>query len=73
MNRNIMVLNTNKITSHQIFINKEVPMKRECGQDRLFSFGECFDERMMNDYIVVAQILVSANHRIIVFHSHQKP
>jgi len=63
-----MTLNTNKITSHQIFINKEVPMKRESRQNRHFSFGECFDERKMNVYPIVVQIFVSQNHRIIVFH-----
>ncbi|RGR33865.1 hypothetical protein DWY54_08425 [Parabacteroides distasonis] len=63
MNKYIIILKHTGLQSHQMLIKSIPKMKRERGSGRPcltmqmmnFSFGEYFDERMMNVYCVVIQ------------------
>ncbi len=63
MNKNIMILNINRIHHHQTLIKNKVLMKRENSTDRpcptpqmmIFSFRKQFDEYMMRIYNVIHQ------------------
>ena len=75
MKKYITILKHTGLHSHQMFIKSILMMKREIrsGRPRLtmqmmnFSFGEYFDERMMNVYYAVIQRNGVRVHQIIVF------
>lgn len=78
MKKYITILKHTCLHSHQMFIKSILMMKRERGSGRPrlttqmmnFSFGEYFDERMMNMYCVVIQQSDVQIHQIIVFFIH---
>lgn len=80
MNKDIITLNTNIVQSHQVTINIGIPMKREREADMpcrtppmmSFSFSWCFDEKMMNIYTIILQLVMVDYHQFIVF-THRLP
>lgn len=75
MNKHITILKHTGLHPHQMFIKSIPKMKRRNGTDTLcpppsmmnFSFGEYFDEWMMNMYYAAIQQNDIRIHQIIVF------
>lgn len=56
-----------KIHSQQIFIKEDVLLKRERNDNRYFSFGEYFVERMLSIYAIDIQLYVCIIHQFNSF------
>ena len=67
MNSNIDMLNIKAIYAHQLFNKDILLMKRESKDRHHFSFGEYYDEILLNGYPIEIQSHMLPIHQIIVF------
>lgn len=72
MKEDIIILEYRYLYSHQTFIKGIWMMKGKAEAQCLSFFRQPFDEKMMNTYNTVIQVVMPCIHRIIVFIGHHR-